>query len=663
MCFLMLMVRDETSSCRPTPPPAGGAWGPGGPRPAASGPVVRAGVGRGFTARRLVGDDGGSLGLAGVAAAHGRTGPGGGTLARAALSRARAGARSARGHGPWTAALLLGVPVGIYALLAVYPIAQELLVSLFRWSIMPDRASVFVGLANYAALARDPVVPTATFVTALYVVATVPAQIVLGLLAAWATFRRARLAWLLVVVCALPLAVPWSSATSLFLALFSQTGPVNALLQAFGIAPVLWFQSQGTALAVVVLVGIWKGFPMGYLLLLAALTSAPPDVYEAGRVDGARGLAYWRHVVLPSIRTMLVFVLAFEVMRAAQVFDPVALLTQGGPMGSTETLAYYAYQQAFQDFNFGYGAAVGAVTAIGLVVVAVAFVAYMRRPPLRGDPPVLSAQADDRDAARATARRDDAGSLPPGPARALVPALGTTAFALFVLALVAPIVVSALGASSLDAYVQSWASVARAFWNSAAVSVAGVAGTLILAIPPAYALARLPLRGRELLFAAVLASMAIPGPLLLLPQYQEMASLGLVNTRLALVLLYVAQSFPLAVVLLRGTFQAVPAELEEAMRVDGVSLVGRIARLVLPLSRAGLVAVSLFAFVAMWSELPLAATIIDSPGLNTLPVVVALGQGSVGSLYASWLSLLPPVVVLVALQRWFRPGTLAGAVL
>ena len=136
-------------------------------------------------------------------------------------------------------------------------------------------------------------------------------------------------------------------------------------------------------------------------------------------------------------------------------------------------------------------------------------------------------------------------------------------------------------------------------------TAATLLGTFMLAFPAAYLLARKKFPGRGALFLLVLFALAIPGVVLLLPQYQEIAWLGLINTRFGLVVLYVAANVPLAVFFLRPAFASVPEPLVESMRVEGMSGLGIFRRLVLPLSSSTIIAVSVFVIVAVgtsWRE-------------------------------------------------------------
>ena len=157
----------------------------------------------------------------------------------------------------------------------------------------------------------------------------------------------------------IPLVVPWPAATTLFTSLFAAHDPS------------FWSLSPVGAFASIALIGIWKGTPWCYLLLMAALSTTPVELFKAARVDGAGARFFWMHIVLPLVRPMLVFVIVLRVLAEAQTYTSVALLTQGGPYYSTQLASYYGYQLAFTSFDWGVACALGTLLGAALLLVAV----------------------------------------------------------------------------------------------------------------------------------------------------------------------------------------------------------------------------------------------------------------------------------------------------
>jgi ABC-type sugar transport system permease subunit len=134
-----------------------------------------------------------------------------------------------------------------------------------------------------------------------------------------------------------------------------------------------WLLSPGWALPAVILVDVWRLFPLGAVVLLSALTAVDRSLYEAARIDGAGGRALFWHVTLPGIRpTFSVLTLLFTIW-ALKRFATVWILTQGGPAGATDVLAVEIYREAFRNFRMG---AASALAMVGIGISAIIAVAY-----------------------------------------------------------------------------------------------------------------------------------------------------------------------------------------------------------------------------------------------------------------------------------------------
>lgn len=207
----------------------------------------------------------------------------------------------------------------------------------------------------------------------------------------------------------------------------------------------------------------------------------------------------------------------------------------------------------------------------------------------------------------------------------------------------------------------------RYFVNSLGVAVATTILSVLLSAMMAYAFSRLRFPGRRLLFGLLLIGLMVPTMMLIVPQFLLAKQLSLLDSYLGLVVFYVGGTLALNTFLLRSFFQDIPAELEEAMVVDGAGPWSRFWKLVLPLSRPALATVGIFTFLASWDEFIWALTIINDPEKRTLPIAIALFQGqhatSWGIVFAaSAIAVLPVIAIFVLLQRQFIGGITAGAV-
>jgi multiple sugar transport system permease protein len=216
-------------------------------------------------------------------------------------------------------------------------------------------------------------------------------------------------------------------------------------------------------------------------------------------------------------------------------------------------------------------------------------------------------------------------------------------------------------------YSAAWSenSFGHFFANSLYVSLATVVITVVIASLAAFAFARFRFPLRETTFYAFLASLAVPGVLLIIPQYLLMTKLHLIDSLNGLVLIYVSQNLPFSIFLLRGFFEAIPRELEESFRVEGAGHLRVLTRLIAPLSVPALATVAMFTFNAAWDEFIVALTLINTPSHRTLPIGLALFAGTHttawGPLFAgSVIATIPSVLVYVLAQRWFRSGISLG---
>lgn len=203
--------------------------------------------------------------------------------------------------------------------------------------------------------------------------------------------------------------------------------------------------------------------------------------------------------------------------------------------------------------------------------------------------------------------------------------------------------------------------------NSLLVATASTVLTLLLAIPAGYAFFRMSFRGRETLYRAILLAYAFPSIVILIPLFGIFAKIGLVDSRIALVLVNVAFAVPFAVWMLRSFFASIPAEIEEAARLDGGAPFTVLRRIMIPLVAPGIAAVAVFAFVTAWTEYVFASVMILSDDKRPMPVGFA---GIIGQYQIDWglllagasLSILPVVVLFAFVGRWFVAGLTEGAV-
>ncbi|MBD2417264.1 sugar ABC transporter permease [Anabaena cylindrica FACHB-243] len=152
--------------------------------------------------------------------------------------------------------------------------------------------------------------------------------------------------------------------------LFQNTGPVNGLLNFFAIQPISWLGDTFWAMPVIILFSIWKQLGFNMVVFLAGLQTIPYSRYEAAELDGANDWQQFWHITLPGLQPTLIFATVTTAIFTLRSFEPVYVITGGGPLNSTNLLVYYIYQEAFGQFDFGYAAAVATVLlAVTLLLV------------------------------------------------------------------------------------------------------------------------------------------------------------------------------------------------------------------------------------------------------------------------------------------------------
>ncbi len=218
-------------------------------------------------------------------------------------------------------------------------------------------------------------------------------------------------------------------------------------------------------------------------------------------------------------------------------------------------------------------------------------------------------------------------------------------------------------------FVDVWSAVplARYVRNSLVVSLGATALNVTLAVPAAYALARLDFPGKTLFRQMLLVTQMFSPVVLVIGLFRFMSRLQLVDTSASLIITYAALSLAFSVWFLAGYFESVPVDIEEAAMMDGCSRVTALVRVVLPMSAPGLVAALVFAFIWSWNEFMIALTFISTPEKRTLPLGIYsfLGQYSVEWHYlmaAALIAGVPVLLLFLMIEKHLVKGLTAGAV-
>jgi len=252
------------------------------------------------------------------------------------------------------------------------PVLYSLFISFTNWQIVLP--PVWVGLRNYSEQFSSPTFWKVMSNTLYYTAGYVPLNLVVSLMMAIMVNRRLpaislfrSLYFLPVVSSGVAVALVWGW-------IYHPTfGVLNWILDAlFGLQGPRWLSDPKWAMPALIILGVWRGMGSNMIIFLAGLQGVPHELYEAARIDGANRVNEIRHITLPLLTPTIFFVLIMSIIGSFQVWEATYLLTQGGPAKATLTISYYIFQNAFEWFHMGTGAAlayilffiIGIVTAI-----------------------------------------------------------------------------------------------------------------------------------------------------------------------------------------------------------------------------------------------------------------------------------------------------------
>jgi multiple sugar transport system permease protein len=609
----------------------------------------------------------------------------------------------------WQIAFVFIAPIVVLMTLFIaWPFIKALYTSMTIRN-MATRTDVFVGFDNYVRLYSDPFYHQAVWATVQYTLGSIVTKLLIGTCAALLLHGQKRLRGLLTGLVLLPWIVPsvvqaltWKS---IYDPLF---GGLNPILQALGVIsePMAWLSNPSTAMAAVVAVNVWAGVPFFTVNILAGLASIDKEMYEAAEIDGANGWQRLLHITLPSLRYVIAVATLLSTIWTFNGFETVWLLTNGGPGNLTKVYSILAYQKAIGSLQFGPGTAV----AFSLTPVLAGFILllsrYMRRDVSREEMEeevwqdkvidgigwvfgaigsiiiypfmfVGSLIGNAMPKGPKSRKRDDAIS-------GFFRGVGLALLLCFVLFPFYWILVTSFKSDlqisqrhdifwpspwTTEQFYALFYEQPFSVWftNSTIVAISTTALSVFVAALGAYALARLKFFGAQSMQTLLLITYLLPGALMFIPLYQILADLGVINTRLALILTYPTSMIPFATWLMMGYYRSIPEELEHAAMVDGATRLQAFLRVTLPLTTPALLAVTLFSFTAAWKEYLFAFVFISSERLMTLPVGLATTiYGDIypwGLLMAASLVISIPVVIFYMWgQRFMVAGLTAGSV-
>lgn len=259
--------------------------------------------------------------------------------------------------------------IGFFGFFA-WPALRGMYLSFTEYDMLRD--PVWIGFDNYVKIFQDPIFFNSIWVTLEYVLLNIGIQTVLALLIAVLLHRFTRsivirgIILLPYLIANVIVALVWYWLCDYNL------GLINSVLDGLGLQRMGFFGNETLAMPTIALVNVWRHVGYTALLIFAGLVAIPRDVYEAAEVDGAGEWRIFRSVTLPLLRPVLAFVLVVTLVGSFQIYDTIAVTTEGGPVHATRAINVYIFQQAFEQRNFGYASALAVILMIFLAFIAIA---------------------------------------------------------------------------------------------------------------------------------------------------------------------------------------------------------------------------------------------------------------------------------------------------
>ncbi|SHJ26038.1 carbohydrate ABC transporter membrane protein 1, CUT1 family [Clostridium cavendishii DSM 21758] len=270
--------------------------------------------------------------------------------------------------------ILIGM--ALITIFVIYPQIKNIYMSFTKYNIMPGAESPFIGLDNYklALFGEESEKFWLAFRNViLYGIFTIPPGLIIGLILAVLINNVKKFNLFYRGALYLPVLIDWIVVAIIFIYIFQDGdgGLANYILMKFHIIkePIGWLQNTWTANAVIWVFGLWKNVGWTMFIYLAGLQNISKDIYEAAAIDGATPAKKFFKITLPLLKNTTFFILINLIIGSFNVFIAVYMLTQGGPLGTTDVLQNYMYNQAFKYFNFGYACALSVMIGLSIILL------------------------------------------------------------------------------------------------------------------------------------------------------------------------------------------------------------------------------------------------------------------------------------------------------
>ncbi len=283
-----------------------------------------------------------------------------------------------RNHDALLAWIVLTPILLYYTLFAAVPVILNVIVSFSDWNGISKIA--WVGFENYLRYFKDPLYVQIFLNTALFTISSLIIGIPLGLIIAVLLNQKVRAMGLYRALWYIPV-VTSAAIMAQFVALFISPygGVMNIILKSIGMNEVIWTINAPAMRVIIIVFSVWKGVGGTMVLYLAALQGIPQELHEAAMVDGADALRRFWYLTIPLVRHMTLFVVVTGVIGGFQIFEPILLISKGGPFNLTNVIINQIYNDAFKNMDFGLATTSSTILALFLLGASVFMLRTMRQ--------------------------------------------------------------------------------------------------------------------------------------------------------------------------------------------------------------------------------------------------------------------------------------------
>jgi sn-glycerol 3-phosphate transport system permease protein len=274
--------------------------------------------------------------------------------------------------------LMVFPAITLFSVFSIYPIIYMIYLSFFKWNMMGSKK--FLGLKNYADLVASREFGQIIGNSLYFVALSVGLSLVLSLLAALFLRKSTVFNRFLQASIFAPYIISLVSISLIWIWFMDfDYGLLNYGIGLLGLPSVDWLSDTRVALTSLVMVSVWKSLGFNTLILVSALQTIPGYLYEAAILDKAKSFTLFRSITFPMISPTLFFLALTNIIASFKAFETIAIMTQGGPANSTNTLVHYIYQYGFKFFKIGYASAIGVVMMIIIAIFTMAYFVVLNR--------------------------------------------------------------------------------------------------------------------------------------------------------------------------------------------------------------------------------------------------------------------------------------------